>query len=330
MNAKEAAVRVLQKEREPLHVKKIARLAGEYFDQRLKNPEGAISNALNTEVKKKGTLIYKARLGVFGLRDSEQPDSTTSVLTFLKAAERVLKEFGQGQPMHYREITRKADEKGWVKSKSETPENIMYSQLWKAINDAQHEGEVPQFVSYGRGQYGLSEWEEQGFRYDISRNNKRVRDDLLKRVKNLSPRDFELLIGQLLAAMGFEVEEVTPLRNDGGIDVRATLVVADDAFRTKMAIQVKRWGKQNVTAPVVREVRGALEAQAQEQGMIITTSGFSPGAKSAASAPGFVPISLIDGEKLARLLAANNIGVKRSSLDVLESAALEGFGEELA
>ena len=41
-----------------------------------------------------------------------------------------------------------------------------------------------------------------------------------------------------------------------------------------MAVQVKRW-KNNVQAPTVQQVRGALGAR--EQGLIIATSNFSSG-----------------------------------------------------
>jgi restriction system protein len=37
----------------------------------------------------------------------------------------------------------------------------------------------------------------------------------------MKPGEFEELISQLLAEMGFEMVEVTKLSGDGGIDVRA-------------------------------------------------------------------------------------------------------------
>ena len=57
----------------------------------------------------------------------------------------------------------------------------------------------------------------------------------------MKPGEFEELISQLLAEMGFELVEVTKLSSDGDIDVRGTLVVGD-AVKIKMAVQVKRWG----------------------------------------------------------------------------------------
>ena len=90
----------------------------------------------------------------------------------------------------------------------------------------------------------------------------------------MDPGDFEELIGTLLTKLGFEDVEVTARSNDGGIDVRGTLVTGD-VIRTRMAVQVKRW-KANVQTPIVQQVRGSLGTH--EQGLIITTSDFSKGA----------------------------------------------------
>ena len=57
--------------------------------------------------------------------------------------------------------------------------------------------------------------------------------------------------------------------------------VVGEVIRTKMAVQVKKWGKQNVQAPHVQQVRGSLVAH--EQGLIITTSDFSKGAREEAT-----------------------------------------------
>jgi len=120
----------------------------------------------------------------------------------------------------------------------------------------------------------------------------------------------------LLAEMGFERVEVTKLSGDGGIDVRGTLVVGD-VVRIKMAVQVKKWKlKNNILAPVVQQVRGSLGAH--EQGLIITTSDFSPGAVKEAAQSDKTPIALMNGEQLVMLLMEHGIGVHRSTPDLFE------------
>ena len=81
-------------------------------------------------------------------------------------------------------------------------------------------------------------------------------------------------------------------------------------------MQVKRWKKRNVGAPIVRELRGSLVVH--EQGIIIiTTSGFSKGAQAEAVGAGKTRISLIDGEELLGLLIQHGIGVTQEQHTVL-------------
>ncbi|WP_231476804.1 restriction endonuclease [Methanoculleus sp. MH98A] len=114
--------------------------------------------------------------------------------------------------------------------------------------------------------------------------------------------------------MGFEDVAVTPASSDGGIDVRGTLV-AGDVIKTKMAVQVKRW-KNNIQAPVVQQVRGSLGVH--EQGLIITTSDFSTGARQEAEQPDKTPIALMSGEQMVNLLIEYDIGVMRTSYDLID------------
>ena len=85
------------------------------------------------------------------------------------------------------------------------------------------------------------------------------------------------------------------------------------AVRIRMAVQAKRW-KGNVQAPVVQQVRGSLGAH--EQGLIITTSDFSRGAKKEAERPDAAPVALIAGEQLAALLAEHQVGARVESYEL--------------
>src|SRR5262249_775706 len=128
------------------------------------------------------------------------------------------------------------------------------------------------------------------------------------------PGAFEDLIGALLAKIGFEDVQVTARSGDGGIDVRGTLVVGS-VIRTSMAIQAKRW-KNNVQAPIIQQVRGSLGTH--EQGLIITTSDFSEGARKEAERSNAVPVALMNGEQLVALLVENELGIRRASYDLIE------------
>ncbi len=130
----------------------------------------------------------------------------------------------------------------------------------------------------------------------------------------MSPIEFEELVGELLAAIGFEEVTVTKPSGDGGIDVRGILVVGD-VIRLHMAVQVKRW-KYNIQSPTVQQVRGSLGTH--DQGLIITTSDFSEGAKNEAARHNAVPVALMNGEQFVSLLVEHTLGVHRTPYDLIE------------
>ncbi len=131
----------------------------------------------------------------------------------------------------------------------------------------------------------------------------------------MKPGEFEEVIAQLLAEMGFEGVEVTKLSNDGGIDVQGILVVGG-VVRIKMAVQAKKWKRNKIRAPIVREVRGSLGVH--EQGLIITTSDFTAGAVTEAAQPDKTPIALMNGKQLVTQLMEHGIGVRQSAPALFE------------
>ena len=144
-----------------------------------------------------------------------------------------------------------------------------------------------------------------------------------KHAREGSPADFERLIATLLAEMGFDDVVVTPLSGDGGVDVRGNLIVGD-VVHIRMAVQAKRWNG-DVGPSIVQQVRGSLGAH--EQGLIITTGDFSPGARKEATRADASPVALMNGKQLATLLAENEIGVRRDahflfSLDDVDGGSL--------
>jgi restriction system protein len=231
-----------------------------------------------------------------------------------------MERFANKQPMHYRAITDKALEMGWLATEGKTPEATMYAQILTEIRRYQKRGEQPRFVQHGKGYVGLSRWMGQGLAFQIEQHNKKVRQALRKRLLEMKWEEFEELIARLLAETGFEEIQMTRRSGDGGIDVRGTLVVGD-VIRTRMAVQVKKW-KRNVQAPVVQQVRGSLGTH--EQGLIITTSDFSSGARKEAARPDAVPVALMNGEQLVVLLVEHSIGVLRRAHDLIEIAESVG------
>ena len=330
MSVQSAAIQVLKEAGKPLHATEIAEriLKADLWKSDGKTPEATVSARLYRDIKKNGDKSPFIKVGpqIFALRESglgsvqtpgeeaPRPSPVSSGFSFTDCAQKVLEEFGDKKPMHYREITEKALEKGWLVTNGKTPEASMYAQVLAEIKRQQKRGERPRFVQHGRGHVGLSQWMGHGLESQIEGHNQQVRKDLHKRLLAMKPGEFEVLVSLLLTEMGFETVEVTKLSGDGGIDVRGTLVVGE-AVRIKMAVQAKRW-KNNVQAPVVQQVRGSLGAH--EQGLIITTSDFSPGAVKEAAQPDKTPIALMNGEQLVMLLMEHDIGVLRSTPDLFE------------
>jgi restriction system protein len=201
-----------------------------------------------------------------------------------------------------------------IETIGKTPEATMYAQILTEAKRKQRRGEQQRFMMLGKGMISLAKWQAKGLAFQVEEANRKARKELLRAVKEMPPGDFEDQIGRLLAAIGFEEVEVTSRTKDGGIDVRGTLVVGD-VIRTRLAVQVKRW-KQNVQTPVVREVRGSLGVH--EQGLIITTSDFGKGAREEAQRPDATPVGLMNGEQLVALLVENEIGARRTPLQLIQ------------
>jgi len=334
MNVREAAALVLKEAGSPLHAREIAKriLARNLWKTAGKTPHQTVAARLYMDIKQNGgrspfvlsgpqTFALRSAGGIpereEHAKERERVVSTRvpkESYSFTDAAEKVLERFGNKQPMHYRAITEKALEHGWLETEGRTPEASMYAQILTEIRRYQKRGEQPRFVQHGKGYVGLSRWMGQGLAFEIEQHNKKVRQALLKRLLEMKWEEFEELVARLLAEMGFEEIEMTGRSGDGGIDVRGTLVVGD-VIRTRMAVQVKKW-KRNVQAPVVQQVRGSLGTH--EQGLIITTSDFSSGARTEAARPDAVPVALMNGEQLVVFLVENGIGVTRRSYDLIE------------
>ena len=231
------------------------------------------------------------------------------VMNFLDAAFEVLKQ--ANTPLHYTEIARRAMNRELLVTSGQTPEATMGSRLYVDTNRPES-----RFHRVGRGSFVLSKQvnaDEIGQRAkDI---NAQTRQQLRQALADMPADRFEALIGELLIAIGFDEAsvQVTRYSGDRGIDVRGDLS-AGGITQIRAAVQAKKW-KHNVQATTVREVRGSLTSQ--EQGIIITTSDFSRGAREEANAVGKTPISLVNGHMLLELLIAHEIGVAKHQHTVL-------------
>jgi len=337
----DAVEQVLSDEGKPLHISLIAeRIAKQHLWQGSgKTPEATIHAQIAVDIKSRraDSRFQRTAKSTFALRqwgfreftrhlvpgklidmplDDGVPPSLT--VSFTEAAEIVLKYCAHEQPMHYAAITQEALKMGLLSTQGQTPEATMYAQILTEISRLDRRGEEPRFVKHGKGLVGLAVWLGTGLQAQIKEYNTTAAKKLHAAILELPPDKFEDQIGALLVKLGFEDVSVTARSNDGGVDVRGLLVIGD-AVQIRMAVQVKRW-KANVQAPTVQQLRGALGNH--EHGLIITRSGFSPGAMQEARRPNAVPIGLMDGKKLVGLFMEHEIGVVRTPYSLYDLIGL--------
>lgn len=123
---------------------------------------------------------------------------------------------------------------------------------------------------------------------------------VLEQVLELDAKEFEILVGHLLTALGFEGSEVTGKSGDGGVDATGELNVANLA-KVKVFVQAKRYGLgAKVAAGTVKQLRQAIPFGGQ--GAFITTADYQGAASDVALEAGFPRIGLINGRQLVDLL----------------------------
>lgn len=149
MNVCDAAILVLEEASKPLHVNEITNriLSRKLWKSSGKTPTATVGARIYSDIKKNGDsspFILHAP-STFGLRKTDslgkaasgtkpapvvartaKAQSGTS-FSFTDSARMVLEEFGNREPMHYRAITEKALETGWLSTKGRTPEASMYA-----------------------------------------------------------------------------------------------------------------------------------------------------------------------------------------------------------
>jgi restriction system protein len=141
-----------------------------------------------------------------------------------------------------------------------------------------------------------------------------VAEELLDRVKKITPAFFEKLVVDVLMAMGYggfdrSNGQVTQYSGDGGID---GIIKEDKLGLDTIYIQAKRW-ENTVPVSAVRDFAGSLLSKKARKGVFITTSSFP---QSAYDFVGSIDpkIVLIDGEQLTRMMIEYNVAVSKSKV----------------
>ncbi len=138
--------------------------------------------------------------------------------------------------------------------------------------------------------------------------------DLLERIGRGTPRFFEVLVLDLLHAMGYGATradlEHAGGSGDGGID---GVISLDRLGLEKVFVQAKRW-QGRVGRPAIQGFYGALAGRRATKGVFITTSDFTDDAIEFADK--VERIVLVDGARLGALMIEHGVGVQHKTLRV--------------
>lgn len=134
--------------------------------------------------------------------------------------------------------------------------------------------------------------------------------ELLERIKGLTPIFFEKLVLDLLLKMGYggsikDAGRSTKLTNDEGID---GIIKEDKLGLDFIYIQAKRWTDTPVGRPDIQSFVGALDGQRASKGIFITTSTFANTAREYVKTIS-KKVILIDGNELSEYMIDYGLGV---------------------
>ncbi|HLS19314.1 MAG TPA: restriction endonuclease, partial [Paracoccaceae bacterium] len=152
-------------------------------------------------------------------------------------------------------------------------------------------------------------------------------EDVIARVLELTPTRFEKLIVELLQRMGYGGEDENAGLHiggpgDGGVD---GVINEDPLGLDQVYIQAKRYAPEStIGRPAIQQFVGSLGGMGASKGVFVTTSGFSSEARQYADRVQ-QRIILIDGQRLARLMIANEVGVRARQVYVLRSVDEDYF-----
>lgn len=210
------------------------------------------------------------------------------------------------EPLTTQEITDIAIQERLIETDGLTPAATMGAQLY---NDIKNNNKSP-FTKIGKGRFALKNKNDSVSSplILIEKHNKNVKNALEEKLLNMDSFLFEHFIADLLKKIGYEDVNVTKRSGDGGIDIIANLTVGG-ITNVKTVIQVKRYNVHTkISGKVITQLRGSAEVD--QRGLVITTSDFTEGATSESKAPNKMPVALINGEKLIKLLFEYGVGVK--------------------
>jgi len=139
-----------------------------------------------------------------------------------------------------------------------------------------------------------------------------LKADILQNLYNVTPSTFELIIVDLLIAMGYgggraEMGKALGMTGDNGVD---GVIKEDESGLDVVYIQAKKYKPDSfISRPDIQSFVGSLEGFNANKGVFVTTSDF---ARTVEEYTNRIQkrIVLINGKRLASLMIRHNVGIR--------------------
>lgn len=152
--------------------------------------------------------------------------------------------------------------------------------------------------------------------------------DLLLQMKEMDSHDFEGLVLDVLAAMGYGGGSRQSMQGvtrgpDGGIDGK---INEDKLGLDQIFMQAKRYSDSSVSSEKVQAFVGAMTSGGCRKGVFVTTSRFTSDAIRFAESIRDPRLVLVDGERLAELMIQHGVGVQTKEVIKISKIDADYFG----
>lgn len=234
------------------------------------------------------------------------------------AAFDVLRGSSEGRPLTHRQIADIALKRRLLRGETNDVARALRAALVREQRQRDCDGLRPRMRTVGPGQYMLAERRlepdlynaERDFLDRLNRTREATRVALRRRVRQLAPGAFELLMRVLLERIGLAGTELVKrgeaVAYYGGTQTRGT--------RSVKLLCAIRPGEAELSREAVGELRAGLRARNYDEGLILCAARASTAAVAEVSAvPG---IELYDQDALTDLLIRNQLGVRRMTLPI--------------
>ncbi|RZU99719.1 restriction endonuclease [Spiribacter vilamensis] len=160
------------------------------------------------------------------------------------------------------------------------------------------------------------------------RHRASIEAEFLEQTKTVSPAFFEQLVVEVLVGLGYggnraDAAHSVGRSGDEGIDG----TIAEDPLGLDVVyVQAKRWAA-TIGRPEIQKFAGALQGQLARKGVFLTTADFTAEARKFTQAID-ASIVLIDGQRLAKLMVDQGVGVSAAGEYRMHRIDTDYFSEE--